>query len=160
MTRDDVIEATAEAAVATAQLADHIDRLCARMAAWFPLDAAAIGRWGDEDRERLHALLRMYEQLYDLTARKLFRGYLFLSGETIAGLSMQNQFRRIEALGGLADADRWIELGATRNILAHDYPTRPAAQADRANLAWRDLPVLVAGARQILSLLRSEGLIP
>ncbi|MEH3045577.1 hypothetical protein [Sphingomonas adhaesiva] len=160
MTRDEVQEATQEAAVAAEHLAAHAERLIARMASLFPLEGATLMRWEDEERERLHALLRMFDQLYDMTSRKLFRGLLFLSGETIAGLSAQNQFRRIEALGGIASADRWIELGTTRNVLAHDYPTRPAKQAERANLAWRDLPDLIAGTRRIISLLQSEGLIP
>ncbi len=108
----------------------------------------------------LEALLRMFEQLYDLTGRKLFRGLLFLSGETIAGLSAQNQFRRVEALGGIDSADRWIEIGATRNILVHDYPTNVVARAQRANRAWSDLPVLIAATRQTIATLRAERLIP
>lgn len=129
MTRDEVQEATQEAAPAAEQLAAHAERLRGRMAPNFPLDGATLAGWQDEDRERLHALLRMFDQLYDLVSRKLFRGMLFLSGETIAGLSAQNQFRRIEALGGIMSADRWIELSTTRNILAHDYPTLSPAHA-------------------------------
>lgn len=159
MTRDDVLAATGEAVVAAQQLADHVERLRGRMDRALPTTGDAIVRWQDEERERLHALLRMFDQLYDLTSRKLFRGLLFLSGETIAGLSAQNQFRRVEALGGIASADRWIEPAATRNVLAHDYPTRPVEQAARANLAWREFIDLIAGTRQTISLLRTEGLI-
>lgn len=159
MTRDEVLEATREAMGAADQLADHLDRMRTRLASWFPLDGEGIAAWGDDERERLHALLRMFHRLYDLTSRKLVRGLLFLSGETIAGLSAQNQFRRAEAIGGLPDADRWIELGATLNILAHDYPTRSEAQAARANLAWRILPALVDGTRRIVAQLLSERLI-
>ena len=89
----------------------------------------------------------------------LFRGFLFLSGETIAGLSAQNQFRRVEALGGIESADRWIEIGATRNMLVHDYPTNVTARAQRANQAWADLPTLIAATRQTIQALRAEKLI-
>ena len=160
MTRDEVHEATAEATHAAEQLAAHLERLRERTKSDFPLTVAILSRWGDEQRERLHALLRMYDQLYDLTTRQLFRGLLFLSGEILDGLSARNQFRRVEALRGITSADRWIELGTTRNVLAHDYPTRPDKQAERANLAWADIPDLIAGTRQTISLLRSEGLIP
>ena len=95
MTRDEVQEATREAAQAAEHLAAHLERLHARTDSWFPLTVEALSRWEDEERERLHALLRMFDQLYDLTARQLFRGLLFLSGETVAGLSARNQFRRI-----------------------------------------------------------------
>lgn len=121
------------------------------------IDPAALSRWEDEPWERLHAFLRMVEQLYDPTARKLFRGLLALSGETIAGLSAQNQFRRVEAIGGIAGADRWIEIAATRNILVHDYPTDPVARAARANRAWNDLPDLIAATRRTIVTLRAEG---
>lgn len=159
MTRDEVQEATREAAEAAEMLAAHLERLQARMTGWFPLTVEALSRWRDDERERLHALLRMFDQLYDLTARQLFRGLLFLSGETIAGLSARNQFRRAEALGAIASADRWLELGTTRNILAHDYPTRANKQAECANLAYADVPDLIADTRRTISLLRSEGLL-
>jgi hypothetical protein len=159
VTRDEVILATREASGAAEQLAAHLDRLCQRLAATFPLDEGAVAQWGDAEREQLHAMLRMFDQLFDLTSRKLLRGLLFLSGETVAGLSAQNQFRRVEAIGGLPSAERWLELGTIRNILAHDYPTRAAEQAARANLAWAGLPDLIAGARRALAYLDTEGLI-
>jgi hypothetical protein len=160
VTRDEVRDATVEAVQAADQLAAHLERLARRMATLLPADATALSGWDDDPWERLHALLRMFEQLYDLTGRKLFRGLLFLSGETIAGLSAQNQFRRVEALGGIDSADRWIEIGATRNILVHDYPTNVVARAQRANRAWSDLPVLIAATRQTIATLRAERLIP
>ncbi len=159
MTPDDVREATAEAAQAATAVTDHLERLIGRLSTLLPVVPEALRDWGDDPRERLHALLRMYEQTYDLTARKLVRGLLFLSGETIAGLSAQNQFRRVEALGGIDSADRWIALGVTRNILVHHYPVDPVAQAQRANRAWADLPDLIAATRRIVSHLRQEGLI-
>lgn len=156
MTRDEVREATQEAVDAAEQLTAHLERLIRRIGDWFPLESATLMAWGDDERERLHAMLRMFDQLYDLVTRKLYRGLLFLSGERIEGLSAQNQFRRVEALGGTS-ADRWIELGTTRNLLAHDYPTNAAVQAQRPNRAWQDTPDLIAGARSIVALLHAEG---
>jgi hypothetical protein len=151
--------ATTEAARAAQDLAAHLERLAGRMADLLPIDATELARWDDEPQERLHAFLRMFEQLYDLTARKLFPGYLALSGETIAGLSAQNLFRRVEAIGGIASADRWIEIGVTCNILVHDYPTDPVARAQRANRAWADFPDLVVAARQVIASLKSDKLL-
>jgi len=159
VTRDEVRAATLEAVQAAEDLAAHLERLAGRVGAWLPAEPDILSRWDDDPWERLHALLRMFEQLYDLTSRKLFRGFLFLSGETIAGLSAQNQFRRVEALGGIESADRWIEIGATRNMLVHDYPTNVTARAQRANQAWADLPTLIAATRQTIQALRAEKLI-
>lgn len=158
MTRDEIIEATTEAIVASDQLAAHLERLAARLVGVFPIDSAMLATWGDEPRERLHALLRMFEQLYDLSGRKLLRGLLLVANESLSGMSAQNQARRVEALGGLPDADRWLELGATRNALVHDYPTDPVAQAQRANRAWKDVPDLIAATRAMMTYLRTEGL--
>lgn len=158
--RDESIAATAEAVHAAEQLSAHIERLAARMSPLLPIDPEALSHWEDEPWERLHAFLRMFEQLYDLATRKLFRGLLSLSGETIAGMSAQNQFRRVEALGGIDSADRWIEIGATRNMLVHDYPTDPLARAQRANRAWSDFPDLVAASRRVIATLRADGLLP
>ena len=158
MTHDEVVAATVEAVAAAKDLAAHLDRLSARMSGWFPLDGPGLARWDDDRRERLHALLRMFDQLYDLTTRKLVRGALALSGETLAGMSAQNQFRRLEAIGGLAAANGWMELGIVSNMLAHDYPTNPAAQAQRANRVWSDLPALIANVRQIIAYLATEVL--
>lgn len=159
MNDDDIRDATKEAVRAAEELAAHLERLAGRMTALLPVEPTALSGWEDDPWERLHAFLRMFEQLYDLTARKLFRGFLALSGETIGGLSAQNQFRRVEAIGGIDSADRWIEIGATRNILIHDYPTDPVARARRANRAWHDVPDLIAACRQVIASLRSEGLL-
>lgn len=158
MTRDEIIEATTEAIAASDHLAAHLERLAVRLDDSFPIQPALLAQWGDDPRERLHALLRMFEQLYDLTGRKLLRGLLLIANETLSGMSAQNQARRVEALGGLPNADRWLELGATRNALVHDYPTDPVAQAQRANRAWKDLPDLIAATRAIIAYLRAEGL--
>ena len=159
MTRDEVREATIEAVQAADELAAHLERLSSRMASLLPAQPEALAAWDDDPWERLHALLRMFEQLYDLTSRKLFRGFLFLSGEVVGGLSAQNQFRRVEALGGIESADRWIEIGVTRNILVHDYPTNMPSRVQRANRAWADLPPLIAATRQTIQALRAEKLI-
>ncbi len=159
MTLEEIREATIEAVQSAEELAAHLERLTARMAALLPAQDDALSGWGDDPWERLHAMLRMFEQLYDLTSRKLFRGFLALSGEMVAGLSSRNQFRRVEALGGIDSADRWIEIGATRNMLAHDYPTNAAARAQRANRAWADVPALLAETRRTVASLRTEKLI-
>lgn len=159
MTRDEAIAATREAVVACEMIAGHLDRLRARIASNFPLSECRLATWTDEDRERLHALLRMFEQLHDLVGRRLFRGALLLSGEDPAGLSARNLHRRLEALGGIESADRWFDLSTTRNLLVHDYPVNAAQQADRANRAWSDLGALLAATALIIRFIQSEGLL-
>ncbi|MFD1613165.1 hypothetical protein ACFSCW_15265 [Sphingomonas tabacisoli] len=160
MNQNEARDATIEAARAAELLAAHVERLSNRLRESFPLNASTIAAWEDDPRERLHALLRMYEQLYDLTSRKLFRGFLTLSNEPLEGVSARNQVRRLEALGAIADASRWFEIGTTRNALVHDYPLDPAAQAERANRAWKELPDLIRTTRGVINAMRAEELIP
>lgn len=157
MTINDAREATKEAAAAATPVADHLERLTLRLSDHFPLDGHQLSQWSDDPRERLHAFLRLFEQRFDLTSRKIFRGVLTLSGETISNLSLQNQFRRMEALGAIDSAERWIAIGSTRNILVHDYPTNAEAQARRANLAWDDAPDLIAFTRSAVAWLSAQG---
>ncbi len=122
MTREDALEATREAAAAATLVVDHLGRMAERLVGLFPLDAEQLAQWDDDPRERLHAFLRLFEQLYDLAGRRLMRGLLLLSGEDPAGLSANNLYRRIEALDDRFSADRWMALGGTRNRLVHEYP--------------------------------------
>ena len=113
--------------------------------------------WDEDPRERLHALLRLFEQLYDLTGRRLMRGLLLLAAEDPSGLSASNLYRRVETLTDMFSASRWMALGVTRNRLVHEYPISAGLQAGNGNDAWRDLPDLLAGVRAILSELKSQG---
>lgn len=157
MTREDALDATREAATAAIAVSEHMERLAARLAPLFPLSADRIGEWEDDPRERLHALLRLFEQLYDMTGRRLMRGLLLLSGEDPGGLSANNLFRRVEGLEHAFSADRWMALGITRNQLVHEYPISAALQAGNGNDAWRDLPDLLANVRAVIATLRAEG---
>ena len=60
---------------------------------------------------------------------------------------------------GLLPAQEHGRSTRAHGTLAHDYPTRAAAPAERARLASLDLPDLIAGTRRTLSHLRSEELI-
>lgn len=154
-----MLAATREAAVAAITVSDHLTRLSGRMAPHFPLQPATLAAWDDDPRERLHALRRLFEQLYDLTWRRLMRGLLLLSGEDPASLSANNLFRRVETLSASFDADRWMALGITRNRLVHEYPFNAALQARNGNDAWRDLPALLTNVRSVIEALRAEGFV-
>ena len=156
---DEVREATAEALEASVHLADHLDRVAVRHGSEFPLSATMVVDWQDARRETHHAMLRMFEQLYDLTSRRLLRGFLLLLSEDPAGYSLRNMFRRAETLGALTSADRWMELGVIRNRLVHDYPVSAQIQADDANLAFDALPDLLAATRGLISCFEEDQLL-
>lgn len=155
--RADVLEATQEALIAAEALAAHAERLRGRLSGYFPLKPEEDRR-DDAILEQLHAMLRMFEQLYDLIARRLFRGAIALVDEDPSALSAKALVLRLEQLGAVSSRADWIRLGETRNALVHDYPVTPAAFAGQANLAAASLDLLVAQLRTIAAYLRAEGL--
>ena len=159
MKPEKVRETVAEATVAAGQLADHLERMAKRLAPTFPLSAEMLETWGDEERERLHAFLRMFEQAHELTAKLLFRGIMTLSSEDPLALSARNLVRRMEKLWVIDSADAWLDLMTVRNELVHDYPTNSKLQAHNANRCWEKLPTLIAAVRQTIAYIEREGLL-
>lgn len=76
-------------------------------------------------------LLRLLDQiqsrftkLQDHLGNRLFPALLDALAED-ASLSMLDRLERMEKLGYLDSSDTWLALRATRNRLAHDYPSSP-----------------------------------
>ena len=159
MRQDEIQEAVSETLVATGYLAGHLGRLTARLKDVFPLTREQIERWSDEERETLHAYLRMFEQLQDIMTRRIFRGILMLQNEDATALSARNLFRRLEKVGALESADAWIEVNKTRNALVHEYLLDFAQLASLANAAWSVTPILLAETARATEYLRHEKLI-
>ena len=101
----------------------------------------------------------MVEQLQDLTSRQILRGLLALLGEDPAGLSAKNLFRRLETLGALPSADRWLELASVRNTLVHEYPTNRRRQFDQVRLAHGVVGELTDTVEAILIFIDREGVL-
>ena len=156
MNADDVGIATVEAAATAKQLVGHLRRLADRTAHSVPAQADGIEFWPDERREAFYALTRMVEQLQNLTSRQILRGILMLLGEDPAGLSARNLFRRLETLGALPSADRWLELASIRNTLVHEYPTNARRQVDQIRLAHGVVAELTRTVDAILAFLDRE----
>ena len=147
--------AVREAMRASEELARHLERLAVRLDGRFPLRADAVGS-DDESREQLHAFFHMFEQLYDLIARRLLRGALIMVNEDHRSLSYKAVVRRVEQLVDL-DGDAWLAVGETRNKLVHEYATSDAILADQANAAWAALRPLLGAQRRMMAYLEAEG---
>lgn len=159
MTQDEVRQATGEAIATVEAMIAHLQRLQARFASRFPLTADAVSRWSDEEREQVYALLRLFEQIYDLTGRRLMRGFVTLSGEDASALSMRNLARRIDTLDGIPSAETWLGLTETRDRSAHEYPLDPAREAMTMNLIWDDLAPLLSAASHLIDRIRQDDLL-
>ena len=57
---------------------------------------------------------------------------------------MRDILYRLEQLDLLPSADRWEEIRAARNSLAHDYPDEPAQRAARLTIAGKMVDEMAA----------------
>lgn len=77
-----------------------------------------------------------FSRLQDTLGQKAFRSVLVGSlREPYEDSPLRDVLDRLEQLALLPSVDRWEEIRAARNSLAHDYPDTPAQRAARLNLA-------------------------
>lgn len=130
--------------------AAHLDAALARLAAWW----SGNGRndeLNDEDRDRLHAFLRRFEQLYDLIGRKMLRALLVVAAEDPKEYTLRQLFHWAEKCGAIPSAESWIRLGELRNRLVHDYPTGTELQLPHVTEAMAALPELHAAHAMLVA---------
>lgn len=102
----------------------------------WPLTAEAMAAPADELVAALDQFAFRFSRLQDTLGQKAFRAVLVgRLREPYEDRPMRDVLDRLEGLGLLPSAERWEEIRATRNTLAHDYPDTPAQRAARLNLA-------------------------
>jgi len=146
-----------EHVAAARDLLDQIDRLSARVASLFPVHVETFPTLPEDDGYRLLAFLKRFEELQDLTQRKLFRLVLITEDEDPRDYTTAELVGWIEKLG-LVETRTWRAASSVRNVLVHDYPLNAAQEVDRANSAWTNLPTLRAGADAAIKHLMSRGI--
>lgn len=103
--------------------------------AW-PLTAQQMEAPADELVATLDQFAFRFARLQDILGQKAFRAVLVGSlSEPFEDSPLRDVLDRLEQLRLLPSAERWEEIRAVRNSLAHDYPDTPAQRAARLNLA-------------------------
>jgi len=131
------------------QPARHLDAALARLADWWS-GKNHTTELTDEDRDRLHAFLRRFEQLYDLIGRKMLRALLLVAAEDPKEFTLRQLFHWAEKRRAIPSAETWIKLGELRNRLVHDYPTISELQLDHVAAAMAALPELRAACAVLI----------
>lgn len=109
-----------------------------------PLSADLLAKDDPQLLRLLDQIQSRFTKLQDHLGNRLFPALLDTLAEE-ERLSMLDRLARLEKLGYLEDSDTWLALRATRNRLAHDYPSSPDELAAEVNHA-------VEAARTIVSL--------
>jgi hypothetical protein len=102
----------------------------------WPLTARQMEAPTDELVATLDQFAFRFSRLQDTLGQKAFRAILVGSlREPFEDSPLRDVLDRLEQLRLLPSAERWEEMRAARNSLAHDYPDTPAQRAARLNLA-------------------------
>lgn len=109
-----------------------------------PLSADLLVKDDPQLLRLLDQIQSRFTKLQDHLGNRLFPALLDALAEDTR-LSMLDRLARLEKLGYIETSDTWLALRATRNRLAHDYPSSPdelAAEVLHAVAAARTLVAL------------------
>ncbi|MEA3448986.1 MAG: hypothetical protein U9Q98_11170 [Bacteroidota bacterium] len=88
----------------------------------FPLDREKYIRLEPEELSFVDQLIFRFSKMQDSMGGKLFPAILENLGENVKGLPFIDQLVKLEELNIIPDADEWMLLRETRNIVTHEYP--------------------------------------
>ena len=149
---DDVLEAIC-ARIASLVIALDEDM---RLLGTVPADIAAFGKMSEVSRVASRALLKTVEQLEDQLMR-LGRTVLQLRDVDTRDMYARDVANRMEAMGIVTDADRWMMVVKLRNRLVHDYPLTDEARFAKLTEAVAATEILRHAAEHGLAYVGDEG---
>jgi len=88
----------------------------------FPLDKEKYIRLKPEELSFVDQLIFRFSKMQDSMGGKLFPAILENLGENVKGLPFIDLLVKLEELNIIPDADEWMLLQETRNIVSHEYP--------------------------------------
>jgi hypothetical protein len=125
-----------------------------------PLAPEQLATLGHPQLTQIEAMLKKVEQMID-GFRPAFRTLLRLLGEPAMANAAQLQvLDRLEGLGVVASAERFLDLIDLRNALTHEYPNDAVRQARAINAAWSAIDELEAALERLQAFAAAQGLAP
>ncbi len=88
----------------------------------FPLDKGKYIRLKPEEWSFFDQLIFRFSKMQDSMGGKLFPAILENLGEEVKGLPFIDRLAKLEELNIISDADQWMLLRETRNMVTHEYP--------------------------------------
>lgn len=89
----------------------------------FPLNESAYCGLTNDDVAYIDHFVERFSKLQDAMGARLFPQMLELTQEQTSGLAFIDKLNRLEKIGAISDASKWLELRGLRNSFAHDYPS-------------------------------------
>lgn len=122
----------------------------------FPTTAAQISTLGEQECLLWELLTNRFAKLQDLMGNKLFTVFLEEMGENTATWTALDKVHKLEQLGIIPNAERWISMRQLRNHLAHEYPEHPQLTASYLNQTVASVPELIGILDNIIGKLKSS----
>jgi hypothetical protein len=117
----------------------HAKRLLwakARLRHRLPLTATAMTELTEEELAVLDQFSMRFAKLQDAMGTRLFPAVLELSKESGELAAFLDKLNRLEKIGALPSAERWLLLREMRNQFSHDYPDDLELQSSILNKAF------------------------
>lgn len=102
----------------------------------FPLSPTELEELSDLDLAVVDQFIVRFSKLQDAMGAKLLPGVLELTQEHGELATFIDKLNKLEKIGAIESAARWLRLREMRNQFAHDYPDDPEIQASLLNKAY------------------------
>ena len=116
----------------------------------FPLDREKYALLEPEELSFIDQLIFRFSKMQDSMGGKLFPAILENLGEEVKGLPFIDRLVKLEELNIIPDADEWLLLRETRNIVTHEYPFITDEVVQGLNLLSKHQKQILAIWQQIL----------
>jgi len=107
-----------------------------KMGSRLPFTAESINCLTDMEVAILDQFATRFAKLQDMMGVKLFPAILELTKEPGDLNTFVDKLNRLEKIGAIPSAHRWLILREIRNAFSHEYPDEPAIQAAILNKAF------------------------
>lgn len=103
----------------------------------WPFTAENYAALSDQDIQALDQFILRFTKLQDAMGERLLPAVLQFLLEPYDDRPMLDKLHRLEQLGFVGNADRWLQIRAIRNRFAHEYPDEPARNAANINAGFQ-----------------------
>ncbi|NBC28722.1 MAG: hypothetical protein GVY29_01880 [Spirochaetes bacterium] len=148
----DPVTATIESAITECEAhRQKLEQGQTRLSSVFPLTERRLSGLDEQSVTLLDQFIYRFTKLQDSMARRLLPSlYQYLEADN-QPRPFLDLLHRLEQLEIVSSVERWQQLRALRNNLAHDYPENTAQTVATLNElfdSWRDLEAMYTSARE------------
>jgi len=123
-------------------------------------DALCVAMLDDYEKVKvLDSFILRFIKIQDLMGHKLFRELLDGVGEYELSMSMLDVLDRLEKLGFIKNAERWLDYRNLRNILTHEYPDSQKEMIEGIQMAMRAFVEIRETYLSIVAYVEQRGLV-